>query len=192
MCRAGTALSWLSLQAPRSPAHSTTTTGTPIACAQDRVLLGATAARASGHPLAAMPCTSDRSAGGFDESGDLTALKVAERERLARRKLWPGLPLFGRRTIVSNLRCQPCSVGARREALGLRVDRLLGHLQHPLEISCGVDLSSHRCLEDGSHDVEVTGVGVKPQAVAFAEEAIPMFAEADTVPGYHQPSDRSR
>jgi hypothetical protein len=77
---AGTALLWSSLQSPRSPAHSTTPTGTPVARAHDRVLLGATAARASGNPLAAMPCASDRSVCGFDESEGLTALKVTAKE----------------------------------------------------------------------------------------------------------------
>jgi hypothetical protein len=36
-----------------------------------------------------------------------------------------------------------------------------------------------------------TGVRVKTQAVAYAEEAIPMFVEVDAVPGYHQPSYRA-
>jgi hypothetical protein len=70
-----------SVQSPRSPAHSTTPTETPVARADDRVLLGATAARASGNPLAAMPCTSDRSDRGFDEGVELTALKVTAKAR---------------------------------------------------------------------------------------------------------------
>jgi hypothetical protein len=66
-CCASTALSWSSVRTPRSPAHSTTTTGTPVARAHDRGLLGDIAARASGNPLAAMPCTYDRSDCGFEK-----------------------------------------------------------------------------------------------------------------------------
>jgi hypothetical protein len=61
VCRVGTAVSWFGIHAPRSSAHSTTTPGMPVARAHDGGLLGALAARASGNPLAAMPCTYDRS-----------------------------------------------------------------------------------------------------------------------------------